>query len=82
MYHIHYPEYNVIQEKVLISHEIYLEYKNMPSATEAQNKRAKDFLKYHTKGKEWFTDQSPLWDAIETGILNCNGIHKCIVTKV
>jgi hypothetical protein len=27
-------------------------------------------------------DQSPLFHAITTGILECNGTHRCIVTKI
>jgi hypothetical protein len=39
-------------------------------------------MKSLTQGQEWFTDKSPLFDAIETGILNCNGIYQCKVTLV
>ena len=82
MYSIHYPEHKVIQQKIMIPDAIYREYKEMPSETEAQKKRGKKFLEYHTKGKLWFTDASPLARAIETGILEANGTHICIMTKI
>lgn len=69
-----YPDYNVIQEKLLISHKKYL----MVNVIEDYD-RMKAALKKLTDSKEWFTDESPLYEAISTGILKCNGIHKCIV---
>lgn len=81
MYEFFWIDSNVKQRKLLISHSIWEEYNSMPKLTEAQEKRAKAFLKYHTKGNQWFTDKSPLYDSISTGILNCNGQYKCIVNE-
>lgn len=69
-----YPDIGVIQEKVLISHDDYLRIKEIKDPDEYKAE-----LKKLTKGMEWFTDKSPLYEAIFTGILNCNGIYKCIV---
>lgn len=35
-----------------------------------------------TKGEEWFTDKSPLFYAIKTGVMYCNGKHKCMVREI
>lgn len=58
IYQIEYLRSKVIQYKVLIPHSLY------------------EKLKLEGKLKqigEYFTDASPLFEAIATGILNCNG---------
>lgn len=79
-YTIHYPEYGVTQEKVLIPHSIYTQYMSIPYETKEEQSIAKGWLKKQTGGKEWFTDKSPIYEAITTGIINCNGQHKVIIT--
>jgi hypothetical protein len=75
-YLFYYPDYNIRQEKVLIPHEAW------ELSREMSPDKGKKYLKEQSSGEEWFTDKSPLFEAIKTGILNCNGIHKCIVTKL
>lgn len=81
-YKVHYPANGITQTKVLISHEDYLEIMRMSGNNENEIKAQKAALKELTGGKEWFTDRSPYFEAIETGILNCNGIHECQLTKI
>ena len=75
VYKITYPDSGIIQYKICIDHNEWLDSKKL---SENQQKKK---LEYLSKGMEWFTDQSPLYFAIFTGILDCNGIHKCIVTQ-
>ena len=82
IYEFFYSTNNVTQNKILISHKEYLRVKSMPEETKEEVAEKKKEMKLLTKGQEWFTDKSPLFDAIETGILNCNGVHKCKVTLV
>jgi hypothetical protein len=82
IYEFHYPQSKVRQHKILISHDDYLTVKAMPEETKEQAFDKKKAMKSLTQGQEWFTDKSPLFDAIETGILNCNGIYQCKVTLV
>jgi hypothetical protein len=82
-YEIYYPSYNVRQRKILISHSIYENYREMPYDNETQIKEAKKYLKLQTKGQEWFTDQSPFFDAISTGFVKCStGFYPCIVKEI
>ena len=73
IYRITYPEFGVTQYKCLISHSDYVEAKNI--SAEASKERMQEL----TSGMEYFTDKSPLHDAIATGILNCHIITECIV---
>ncbi len=83
IYEFFYPDKNIRQRKIMISHDAYLEYRNMKYDTDAQIKRAKEFLKYHTKGMEYFTDKSSYFDAIESGYVETTtGKYKTIVTKI
>lgn len=69
-YTFFYPEYNITQHKLLISHEDYLLYKDSP----------KDF-KALVGDNQWFTDNSPLYHSISSGVLLCNGVHKVEIIK-
>jgi len=81
IYQVYYPDRNVTQPKVLISHDDYIKVCDMPSDTEDEQLAKDKAMNRLTNGKEWFTDKSPLFDAIETGVLNCNGTYRCLVTK-
>lgn len=72
----------VIQKKRLIKHSDYLKVKLLPETTPEEIEEKETVLKSITGGHEWFTDKSPLFDAIKTGILNCNGQHYCKVTDL
>lgn len=82
IYSIYYPKRDVVQRKLLISHESYLKYVAMPQDSNTSIKKAKAYLSSLTGGKEFFTDGSPLFHAIGTGKLKCNGEHHCIITKI
>ena len=84
IYKIEYTDRGITQYKNLISHKDYLN-EIVPLLTEINNidqtykKRQADKLKYPLKkriekefGKQYFTDKSPLFDAIATGILEIN----------
>jgi hypothetical protein len=60
-YSIEYPKYNVIQEKNLVEHELYLLIKEGMSRED--NPLPKDTMK-KTFGDEFFTTQSPLGMAL------------------
>ena len=77
IYQFHYPDKNITQKKILLPIEIYNTYKAITDDDEA-----KKFLKSHTKGMEWFIPGSPYFDAVTTGIVNANGSHPVIVTKL
>lgn len=69
----------VVQQKRLIKHSDYLKIKGLPETTDAEKELKEAALFAITGGKEWFTDKSPLFDAIKTAILDCNGVHSCKV---
>lgn len=93
-YRIEYPDNGFIQYKNLISHSEYLEV-IVPIIAEIT-----DIEQKYTKGKAdkliwplkkrlkpygtYFTDRSPLFDAIETGILDMGkfGRFPAILTKI
>ena len=74
MYEFKYPN-GITQIKKLISHEDYLTWNEMPESTDEEIVLKEDFWKGITNGKEWFTDKSPYYDAIRTGVINANGQH-------
>lgn len=74
VYEFYYPDLNVRQIKKMISHEDYLQAKELDE--EARDVRLKEL----SAGYQWFTDKSPLHESISTGLLNCNGIFKVEVT--
>lgn len=76
IYTVTYLDYGITQKKLLIPHSIYEGYKNMPYDTKEEQSAAKSWLKNKTKGREWFTNKSPYYEAIKTGVLNCNGKHR------
>lgn len=77
-----YPENGIIQKKILISHENYLLFKINPEDNKKIEKYKESLMKDITLNMEWFTDKSPLFDAIFTGILNCNGYqNEIIITR-
>lgn len=76
LYNIHYPDRDIRQVKILIPHNEYLR------ISELEPDEYKRELKRITKGHEWFTDQSPYYQAITTNIIDCNGQYKCIVTPI
>lgn len=81
-YGILYAKSKVYQEKILISHDRWRIWRGMPEGA-VHEKAAKDaYLFDITEGEQWFTDQSPIYDAISTGILDCNGKYPCIVAKL
>lgn len=63
----------IIQQKVLIRHSDYLKVNSLPETTDEEIEIKEAEMFKLTGGKEWFTDKSPLFDAIKTGVLNCNG---------
>lgn len=79
LYQFTWHKSKVVQKKILVSHDDYLEWKSMPSETEEQENEKHKFWNQVTKGMEWFTDKSPYWEAVTTGTLNCNGIHHVTV---
>lgn len=80
-YEFYYPDSGVTQQKVLISFEEYLRIKVLPEDSKKEEKRKGKILEEMTGGNEWFTDKSPLFYAICSGVLECNGIYPCIVKK-
>ena len=75
-YKIVYPESNVTQYKVMISHGEYLQAKAIKDDDEY-----KAAMRKLTGGKEWFTDESAFAKAITTGTIPWydGSIHPCIV---
>lgn len=65
-YTFHWLESGIIQDKILISHNFYVS---------TSDKEFKELI----GTREWFTNLSPLYDAISTGVMNCNGIYYCNV---
>lgn len=96
IYEISYQN-GITQRKNLISHDDYLEIiiptNDVISELERRNKfretKESAQLKRDLKdmfGSEWFTDKSPLYKAIQTGILSLpsaqGGEHKCFMKKI
>ena len=77
-YKITYPDSNVTQYKVLIKHLWWTYSKVLPE------KKAKKAIKCISKDNEWFTEKSPIYDAITTGkLLIYDGTYRrCIVEEV
>src|SRR6266542_3390607 len=69
-----YPN-GVVQQKILVSHDDYLKWRSMSEKTGEDVIIKEGFWKSKTSNKEWFTDKSPFYDAIETGLISCNGVH-------
>lgn len=77
VYRIEYPHRNVVQYKLLIPHCAYKMSGLLPAEV------GKRYLKRITRGNEWFTDKSPIYAAISSGILECyGGPVQCIITKL
>ena len=74
-YRIHYPDLNVIQTKNLIKHSDYLTGKEIKN----QNERKKYFSQF---GENWFTDQSPLFLSMKSGVLDCNSQYGKFNVKI
>ena len=72
-FEFYYPHSNITQVKKMISHEDYLQFKVLPDDSKKIEKKKKQLEKFISGGEEWFTDKSPLAEAIQTGILDCNG---------
>jgi len=68
LYNIYYPNSKTNQVKILISHSIYLQYRTEKDDSEKIIKQKKSELAKHTGLYDFFTDKSPLFDAIETGV--------------
>jgi hypothetical protein len=82
IYEFFYPDRNIKQKKILIPHEEYLKLKVLPDDSEEEEERKEGLLTKLTGGMEWFTDKSPLFDAINTGTINCNGTHPVKITRL
>lgn len=93
-YKIEYHDKGIIQEKNLISHQHYLSvvqplYTAIDAVERAnkgrvnkESKQLKSILK-SLFGEHWFTNQSAMFRAIETGeIVTINGKHRCKITKI
>lgn len=95
-YKIEYPEKGIIQQKNLIEHEVYtaeiipildqineIERKYPKKKADKLIKPLKSGMKAEY-GEAWFTDQSPLFYAIEKGFIdlgiNQGGIIKVVIT--
>lgn len=72
LYNVEYPDLGVSQQKVLIDHSAYQEYLEMPYETKVEQEAAKKWLKKQTGGMEWFTEKSPFYEAITTGLYRAN----------
>ena len=87
----------VVQYKNLISHDFYINtiipLQNKVHDIEVKGKKnwksEASFVKGKIKklvGSEWFTDKSPLFESIESGLLilpiHQGGIHKCKVESI
>jgi len=64
-YKITYPDLGVNQVKNLIKHSDYLLSKQIKDKDE-RNKFVSEF------GENWFTDESPLYESLKSGVLECN----------
>lgn len=73
-----YPELGVVQKKTLIPHSEFLYAKELLNIEMARTdipkkQRDEDIMKkYLKKYGNYFTDNSPLFYSITTGILKCN----------
>jgi hypothetical protein len=77
LYELHYVDADLKQIKCRIS---YIQYSYSKQLSE---KDQKNYLKIITNGKEWFTDRSPINDAIESGELHhYGGISKVKITRL
>ena len=90
-YRITYESNGFIQEKYLISHDDYeniiKEYNILINELEIKRDySAAKFLKKELKylfGEHWFTDRSPIYYSIETGIIKLlNGNYKCKILDI
>ncbi len=72
----------ITQKKILVSHSDWGIWRSLPEQTDEQIAVKESFWDEKTKGQPWFTDKSPLYDAIETGILNCNGKHSVTIIQM
>lgn len=70
-YRVEYPNNGFVQYKKLIPHSLWEEIVSTKNDEERSIKLKELGL--------FFTDKSPLFEAIQTGVLNCNGQHPCIV---
>lgn len=81
IYEIEYPDLGIKQIKKLVSHYQYLKDKSVfkkETPSYAYQIQLHGEV-YNLNIKEFFTDESPLYKAIETGTLECNGTYKCII---
>lgn len=84
MYEFWYPLSDVRQSKVMISHQVWQLLRDLPDENkECPDKTFSHQMKLLTGGNEWFTDGSPLYNAISTGILLIydGSYRSCIVSK-
>lgn len=92
-YKIEYPDKGITQEKNLIEHEHYLQIiKPIQSIVDTiergnkgkptkESKQLESVLK-SLFGKYWFTNQSAMFRAIDTGVVKAiNGEYKCRIIK-
>ena len=92
-YQIKYLDSGITQVKTLIIQEIY-EYVRFvslqPVPEGLSDKEIKEFHKETDAMKKrllapygnFFTNNSPLYDAIKTGVLNCNGIYNVEIKQI
>lgn len=76
LYEFFYPHSRVRQIKKLISHSAYLK------TTLLEPELQDEAIRTLSEGNEWFTDRSPLYAAIETGRLQCNGEYRVVIKKL
>lgn len=74
MYKIIYPDKGFVQYKNLIPHSAWQQIISIKDDEERSVALKQLGL--------FFTDKSPLFEAINTGIVNCNGQHKCIIKPI
>lgn len=72
LYSVSFPSLGVNQVKILIPHFVYQAYSLLPQDTKEDEAYAKGFLKKFTKGYEWFTERSPYYEGIKSGMYGCN----------
>lgn len=70
-YKIHYTDLGIIQTKNLIDHQHHI----IGKSIFCSDKRIMDELVswYYSRFGLFFTDESPLYKAMSTGVLKCNG---------
>ena len=76
-YEIHYTESNTKQVKHLIDHSEFLKSKDIFSSLDPSDKKYREDTynlrkKYLERFGDFFTNESPLGQAMFTGKLNCN----------